>query len=126
MTPYSPLKVRPRFGGICSSPEAMNGPSKKQELPAPCWFLAWTFSQNMKATCSSETSADFQRYTLHSPEEGTLQKFPCENLKYFFRIYANSSRKHQKFSLLFFLRLFERYTYPFPPSFVYHCVLLGV
>jgi hypothetical protein len=37
----------------------------------------------MEAKCSSEKSADFQRATRrYKPEDSTLHKHGCENLKY--------------------------------------------
>jgi hypothetical protein len=44
--------------------------------------LAYSSTLKMEATCSSETSVDFQQATLHYiPEDRTLHTHLCENLK---------------------------------------------
>jgi hypothetical protein len=44
--------------------------------------LTYSSTQNMEATCSSETSADFQRTThRYIPEDRTLRSHSCENLR---------------------------------------------
>jgi hypothetical protein len=44
--------------------------------------LAYSSTLKMEATCSSETSVEFQRNTRHyTPEDRTPLKHLCENLK---------------------------------------------
>jgi hypothetical protein len=43
---------------------------------------AYSLALKMEATCSSETSVDFQQTTQHYiPEDSTLHNHHCENLK---------------------------------------------
>jgi hypothetical protein len=44
-------------------------------------FLAYCSSLQIEATCSSETSAGFQRTRRYTPEDRTLYNHRCENLK---------------------------------------------
>jgi hypothetical protein len=46
--------------------------------------LAYPSNLKMEATCSSQTSVDFQRTTRrYIPEDRTLHNHRCENLKYY-------------------------------------------
>jgi hypothetical protein len=46
--------------------------------------LAYSSTLKMEATCSCETSVDFQRTTLrYIPEDRTLYNHCCENLKFY-------------------------------------------
>jgi hypothetical protein len=77
ITPCSPLKVK----RICCL--YLQGRMNQAELIK--WFIVVSFlayysTLKVEATCSSETSFDFQRTTWHYiPEDTTLQKhpFPC-------------------------------------------------
>jgi hypothetical protein len=72
-TPCSPLKVNRRFvGTYCHHNHGLKVSYVRTLLVPKCWFLALILK--MEATCSSETSADFQRATRHYiPLERTLQ-----------------------------------------------------
>jgi hypothetical protein len=75
ITPCSPLKVNRRFRGTC--------------LCLPPSFtliscLAYSSTLKKEATCTSETSADFQWTALrYIPEDRILHNHRCENLKSF-------------------------------------------
>jgi hypothetical protein len=87
ITPCS--SSQPLFPGehIASIFRVHNNPSKKPPdlclLPAWCWCFAWLSSTlNMEATCSSETTVDFQRTTRnYIPEDRILHNHRCEDLK---------------------------------------------
>jgi hypothetical protein len=50
-------------------------------------FLAYSSTLKMEATCSSETSIDFQKITLRFVSEGsTLHNHRWENLKFYMNI----------------------------------------
>jgi hypothetical protein len=73
ITPCSPLKVNRPFGGT------------SRDLLVIClmlvFCLAYFSTLRMEMTCSSETSIDFQRTTLHYvPEDRALHLLCCEIL----------------------------------------------
>jgi hypothetical protein len=75
ITPCSPLKVNRRFGGTCRL-HLQDRRISRERNQKPCYLLfcsAYSSSLRM-ATCSSETSVDFQRATGRCiPEDITLQ-----------------------------------------------------
>jgi hypothetical protein len=80
ITPCSPLKVNPLFGGTCSlhfqGQIISQARSQICLIPASYWFLAWIILR------SSETSVDFQRTTRrYIPEDRVLLDQRNENLK---------------------------------------------
>jgi hypothetical protein len=55
----------------------------------------------MEATCSSETSVDYQRTTRHyNPEDRSLHNHRCENLKSKIIVSIKVSRLHQEAATL--------------------------
>jgi hypothetical protein len=77
ITSCSPLKVNQHFGRTWCL--------HLQALLATCFKLvscsAYSWTLKMEATCSSETSVDFQRTThRYIPEHRTLHNHHCENL----------------------------------------------
>jgi hypothetical protein len=88
ITPCSPLKVNRHFGGTCRLHHQGRRISQtRNQLCLPPAFtlvscLAYTLTLKMEATCSLETSVDFQRTTwCYIPEDSTLHNHRCENLK---------------------------------------------
>jgi hypothetical protein len=89
ITPCSPLKFYWRSGGIFrllhydwSTVQARNKCNSIVTCFTLVLCLAYSLNQKMEATCSSETSLDFQRTTWrYIPEERTLRNHRCENLK---------------------------------------------
>jgi hypothetical protein len=90
ITPCSPLKVNRYFGGTCclhlqgrkiGQARNQREPESKQSFTlVSC--LAYSSTLKMEATCSSETSADFQRTTRrYISEDRTVHNHGCENLK---------------------------------------------
>jgi hypothetical protein len=62
------------------------------------WFLAWLFSSTlkMKATCSSETSVDFQGTTWrYTPEDITLHNHSSENLSSYKWVHLFFKKKNE-------------------------------
>jgi hypothetical protein len=81
ITPCSPLNGNRSFGGACrlQNPLCL--------LPASSWFLAWFILRPW--TCSSETSADFQRTKRHYiAEDRCLHNHRYENLKSYLSSYS--------------------------------------
>jgi hypothetical protein len=114
ITPCSPLKVNRRFGGTCRPHlhgrricQARNqGASTRQTEQSACRnsglyrkqeptvllatyshtgpLLGLFFHPEMKATCSSEKSVDFQWTTwCYMAEDRILRNHNCENLRYY-------------------------------------------
>jgi hypothetical protein len=97
ITPSSMLKVRWRFGGTCRLPlqdrrisQARNQRESRWQVARRCLTsaftlvscLAYSSTQKIEATCSSETSTEFQRTTQHYvPEAVSPHNLPCANLK---------------------------------------------
>jgi hypothetical protein len=79
----SPPEVNQRFGGTCNF--HIQGSSMKQEKVTSFMLvvcLAYILTMKLEATCSSETSDDFQRNTRrYIPENRTLNNRRCVNLK---------------------------------------------
>jgi hypothetical protein len=73
ITLCSPLKVNQRFGGLCRLHPQCEAGSNQSYI----WFLSWLFlTQKIEATCSSETSVDFQRTTRrYIPDHRTFQLY---------------------------------------------------
>jgi hypothetical protein len=102
ITPCSPLKANRSFGGT---------------LLVTCFMLVswWAYSStlNMEATCSSETTFDFQRTTKrYIIEDRTLHNHCCENLKscikYSYSIYlhdCDTSLTHEYLTLTLYKNL---------------------
>jgi hypothetical protein len=94
ITPCSPLSVNRSFGETYRL-HLQGRRNKFRKKPASvkqnnachqlaCWFLAELISSTLKieAFCSSETSVVAQRTTRrYIPEDDTLHKHRCENLK---------------------------------------------
>jgi hypothetical protein len=85
ITQCSPLKVNRHFGGICSF--HLQGrrvyQARNQRKAGRKQSLAYSSTLNMEATCSSKTSADFQRTTRrYFPEDRTLHN-RFEKLKWY-------------------------------------------
>jgi hypothetical protein len=78
--PCSPLKVNQRFGGTYR----LHIQGKRSKLCLPPAFMlvscsVYSPTLKMEATCSSETSVDFQRTTwCYIPEDSTLCNHCCE------------------------------------------------
>jgi hypothetical protein len=91
ITPCSPLKFNRHFGRTCrlhlqsrkigQARSQLEPDSKQSFMLVSC--LAYSSTLKMKATCSSETSVDFQRTTQrYIPEKRTFQGHRCENIKF--------------------------------------------
>jgi hypothetical protein len=91
-TPCIPVEVSLRFGGPCRHhlqgrriSQARN--KDKAAILTACFMLvpclAYSSTVKMEATCSSETSINFHRNTLHYiPDVRILHNYRYENLKY--------------------------------------------
>jgi hypothetical protein len=80
ISPCSPLKVNPRFGGMCQLYLRGRRISHARNQLESTW-QAELFLMEMEVTRFSETSVDFQRTTRrYIPEDNTLLKRRCENL----------------------------------------------
>jgi hypothetical protein len=78
ITPCSPFKANWRFGGTFRLHLQSRTVSQARNQRESRWQ-----ADEMEATCSTETSVDFQRTTRrYIPEDRTLRYHRCENLKF--------------------------------------------
>jgi hypothetical protein len=100
ITPCSPVKVNRHFGGACRlhlQGRRIRQTRHKHEAGSQqsrwnlaliassfilVFWLAYSYTLKMEATCSSETSVDFQQNTRRYTSEGKIiHNHYCENLK---------------------------------------------
>jgi hypothetical protein len=77
ITPLSPLKINRRFGGTCPPPSSVSSNKSRKKKKSVKQVISTALK--IDATCSSETSDDFQR--RYVPENETLPNHRCQNLK---------------------------------------------
>jgi hypothetical protein len=99
--PCSSLKLSRRFGGTCRLHlQGRRISQARNQHKAGGFLLVYSSTLKRKATCSSETSVDFQRTTQHYiPEDINFHNYRCENLKSY--IVHIILKDHDNFPLCF-------------------------